>query len=82
MRRLNAGGKVVFGATVLVADGETGEETRYQIVGDLEADIAHNRVAVSSPIARALIGKEEGDVGEIDAPAGIRELEIVTIEYI
>ena len=72
---------MVFGATVTVAD-EEGDETRYQIVGDLEADIKENRIAISSPIARALIGKEEGDVGVVAAPGGERELEIVEVEYI
>ena len=81
VKTLNPGGKVVFGATVTVAD-ETGDETRYQIVGDLEADIKENRIAISSPIARALIGKEEGDVGVVAAPGGDRELEIVEVEYI
>lgn len=80
--KLNAGDKVVFGATVTVADEETGEETRYQIVGDLEADIKHQRIAISSPIARALIGKQEGDVVSVKAPAGDRELEIVSVEYL
>lgn len=78
---LDPGGKVVFGATVTVAD-EDGKETRYQIVGDLEADIKENRIAISSPIARALIGKVEGDVGVVAAPGGERELEIVDVEYI
>ncbi len=81
VKTLNPGGKVVFGATVTVAD-EEGDETRYQIVGDLEADIKENRIAISSPIARALIGKEEGDVGVVAAPGGERELEIVEVEYI
>lgn len=80
--KLNAAGKVVFGATVLVSDEESGEETRYQIVGDLESDLKHNRVAVSSPIARALIGKEEGDVVTLDTPGGKRDLEIVSVEYV
>lgn len=80
VKSLNPGGKVVFGATVTVAD-EEGDETRYQIVGDLEADIKENRIAISSPIARALIGKEEGDVGVVAAPGGDRELEIVEVEY-
>ncbi len=80
--KLNPQGRVVFGTTVTVADEETGEETRYQIVGDLEADLKHNKVAVSSPIARALIGKEEGDVVSVKAPAGDRELEIVEISYV
>ena len=81
VKTLNPGGKVVFGATVTVAD-EEGDETRYQIVGDLEADIKENRIAISSPIARALSGKEEGDVGVVAAPGGERELEIVEVEYI
>jgi len=81
VKALNPGGKVVFGATVTVAD-ENGDETRYQIVGDLEADIKQNRIAISSPIARALIGKEEGDVGVVTAPGGERELEIVDVEYV
>jgi len=80
--KLNPGGKVVFGATVTVADEESGEETRYQIVGDLEADIKHQRIAISSPIARALIGKQEGDVVSVRAPAGDRELEIIAVEYL
>lgn len=80
--KLNPGDKVVFGATVTVADEETGDETCYQIVGDLEADIKQHRIAISSPIARALIGKQEGDVVEVKAPAGNRELEIVSVEYL
>jgi transcription elongation factor GreA len=82
VRKLNAGGKVVFGATVTVADIDSGAETTYQIVGDLEADIKENRIAVSSPIARALIGKEEGDEATLEAPGGNRDLEIVEVEYI
>jgi transcription elongation factor GreA len=80
--RLNPGDKVVFGATVTLSDEETGEETRYQIVGDVEADIKHNRIAVSSPISRALIGHEVGDVVVVRAPAGEREYEIVGVEYV
>ena len=79
---LNVGSKVVFGATVTLSDEETAKEITYQIVGDLEADIKHNRIAVSSPIARALIGQEEGDVVVVRAPAGDREYEIVSVEYI
>ncbi|HLF29852.1 MAG TPA: transcription elongation factor GreA [Xanthomonadales bacterium] len=79
--KLNFGGKVVFGASVTVADQNTGEETTYQIVGDLEADIKHLRIAVSSPIARALIGRMQGDVVVVRAPAGEREYEIVTVSY-
>jgi transcription elongation factor GreA len=80
--KLNAGPRVVFGATVTLSDEETVGEITYQIVGDLEADIKHNRIAVSSPIARALIGQEEGDVVVVRAPAGDREYEIVSVEYI
>jgi transcription elongation factor GreA len=79
--KLNPGGKIVFGTTVTVADEETGEEIHYQIVGDLESDVSKNRIAVSSPIARALIGKYEGDVVSVVAPGGTRELEIVEVEY-
>ncbi len=78
---LNAGSKVVFGATVVLADAETGEEKTYQIVGDLEADIKQGMIAISSPVARALIGKFEGDEVTIDAPAGQREYEIVSVSY-
>ncbi|MBT8059834.1 MAG: transcription elongation factor GreA [Xanthomonadales bacterium] len=79
--KLKPGEKVVFGATVTLADEETGDETRYQIVGDVEADIKKNRIAVSSPISRALIGRETGDVVVVRAPAGDREYEIVDVEY-
>jgi transcription elongation factor GreA len=79
--RLNAGDKVVFGATVPLADVETDEEKRYQIVGDLEADIKLGLIAISSPVARALIGKHEGDSVTIAAPAGEREYEIVSVGY-
>ena len=79
--KLNAGSRVVFGATVTLADVETDEEKRYQIVGDLEADIKRAMIAISSPIARALIGKNEGDSVTIDAPAGQREYEIVSVTY-
>ena len=79
---VNANGKVVFGATVDVADEETGDELSYQIVGDDEADIKNNMISISSPIARALIGKEEGDVVEVQTPGGMRSLEIVEIKYI
>ncbi|BDU16855.1 MULTISPECIES: transcription elongation factor GreA [Lysobacter] len=78
---LNAGSRVVFGATVELADTETDEERRYQIVGDLEADIKLGLIAISSPVARALIGKHEGDTITIDAPGGTREYEIVGVSY-
>ncbi|KPN20360.1 transcription elongation factor GreA [Luteimonas terrae] len=80
--KLNAGDKVVFGATVVIADSETDEEKRYQIVGDLEADIKQGLIAISSPVARAMIGKHEGDSISIDAPGGSREYDIVSVEYI
>ena len=80
--KLNAGSRIVFGATVTLADVETDEEKRYQIVGDLEADIKLGMIAISSPVARALIGKHEGDAITIDAPAGQREYEIVGVEYV
>ena len=79
--RLDAGDKVVFGATVTIADVETDEEKRYQIVGDLEADIKLGLIAISSPVARALIGKHAGDVVTIEAPGGTSEVEIVEVSY-
>ena len=79
--KLDPGDKVVFGASVTLSDEETAEETTYQIVGDVEADIKHNRIAVSSPISRALIGRQVGDVVVVRAPAGEREYEIVEVEY-
>jgi transcription elongation factor GreA len=78
---LNAGDKVVFGATVVVVDCDTDEEKTYQIVGDLEADIKQSLIAISSPVARALIGKSEGDAITIEAPGGTREYEIVAVRY-
>lgn len=79
--KVDHGTRVVFGATVHLADEESGAEQVYQIVGELEADIQHNRLSISSPIARALIGKDEGDVVEVRAPGGIREFEIVSVTY-
>jgi len=79
---LDVGGKAVFGATVEIEDLESGERVRYQIVGDVEADIRANRISVSSPVARALIGKASGDVVEVQAPAGIREYEVLDVSYI
>ena len=78
---LNAGSRVVFGATVRLANTETDEERTYQIVGDLEADIKQGLIAISSPVARALIGKHEGDVVTIEAPGGTHEYEIVGVAY-
>lgn len=79
---VDANGKVVFGSTVEVADEETGDELTYQIVGEDEADIKNNKISFSSPIARALIGKEQDDVVEIQTPGGLRSLEILEIKYI
>jgi transcription elongation factor GreA len=73
--------KVVFGATVELLDLDSDDEVTYQIVGDGEADIRQGLISVSSPIARALIGKEEGDVAEVQAPGGQREYEIVAVRY-
>ena len=77
----NAGGKIVFGATVVLLDVESDKEVTYQIVGAMEADIKLNLISITSPIARALIGKIEGDVVKVQAPAGVREYEIVQVEY-
>jgi len=74
-------GRVVFGCSVTLVDAETESEVAYQIVGDIEADINENRIAISSPIARALIGKEEGDDVVVEAPAGTREYVITGVEY-
>ncbi|HEY9279772.1 MAG TPA: transcription elongation factor GreA [Eoetvoesiella sp.] len=79
---LDVEGQAVFGATVEIEDLESGERVTYQIVGDVEADIRANRISVSSPVARALIGKSEGDVVEVKAPAGIREYEVLGVSYI
>lgn len=79
---LNANGKVVFGATVVLANEDTGDEVTYQIVGEDEADIKANMISVGSPIARALIGKEEGDVAEVKTPGGVRSFEIVEVRYL
>ncbi|GAB1596034.1 transcription elongation factor GreA [Lysobacter claricitrinus] len=80
--KLNAGSRVVFGATVQLADVDTDEEKSYQIVGDLEADIKQGLIAISSPVARALIGKSEGDTVTIEAPGGTREYEILSVRYV
>ncbi|MGQ0502821.1 MAG: transcription elongation factor GreA [Panacagrimonas sp.] len=80
--KIEARGKVIFGTTVQVADADTGEEYRYQIVGDDEADSRQGLISYNSPIARALIGKVEGDVVEVAAPGGLRELEVVAIQYV
>jgi len=80
--RLAAGGKVVFGATVNLEDQDDGNKVVYQIVGDAEADIRNGWISVSSPIARALVGKQEGDVVDVVAPNGTRSYEIVSVKYV
>ena len=79
---LNAGTRVVFGATVELAECETGDEVTYQIVGDLESDIKLGRISISSPISRALIGKHEGDTITIEAPGGQRDYDIIAVRYV
>jgi transcription elongation factor GreA len=78
---VDAGGKVVFGATVELEDEASGAAVTYQIVGEDEADLKLGLVNIGSPIARALIGKEEGDVAEVQAPGGVRRYEIVAVRY-
>ena len=78
---LTAGDKIVFGATVELVEGDSDEEVTYQIVGDLEADIKRGLISISAPIARALIGKNEGDSVDIIAPNGTRSYEIVAVRY-
>ena len=78
---LDAGGKVVFGATVLLLDLNTDEEKTYQIVGVDEADLKHGKISVTSPVARALIGKMEGDEVALEAPGGTHEFEILEVRY-
>ncbi len=80
--QVHANGKVVFGATVDLADADTGDEVTYQIVGEDEADIKQGMISVTSPIARALIGKREGDVATVQAPGGVREFDICAVRYI
>lgn len=79
---LDADGRIVFGTTVLLTDLDNEEEKTYQIVGDDEADIKLGKVSINSPIARALIGKVEGDVAEVMDPGGIREYEVLEVRYL
>ena len=79
--KVDAGGRVVFGATVELEDEKTGDAVTYQIVGEDEADLKLGLINISSPIARALIGKEEGDVAEVQAPGGVKRYEIVSVRY-
>ncbi len=79
---LDTDGRVVFAATVDLEDLESGEKVSYQIVGDDEADVSSGRISVSSPIARALIGKHVGEVAEVRAPGGLREYEVLDVRYL
>ena len=79
---IDADGRCVFGATVELEDAGSGESVTYQIVGDDEADIKQGKISISSPIARALIGKSAGDVAEVRAPAGVRKYEILDVKYV
>ena len=79
---VDAGGRIVFGATVDLEDEKTGDAVTYQIVGEDEADLKQGLINISSPIARALIGKEEGDTAEVQAPGGLRRYEVVAVRYI
>ncbi|MFO1283254.1 MAG: transcription elongation factor GreA [Burkholderiales bacterium] len=78
---VDADGRVVFGATVEIEDVASGEVSRYQIVGDDEADIKAGKISVNSPIARALIGKSEGDTVEVRAPGGVKSYEVLSVDY-
>ncbi len=79
---LDAGGKIVFGATVELIDADTGDEFTYQIVGEDEADIGQGLLSVNSPIARALIGKYEGDEVTVQTPGGTKTFEIISVKYV
>ncbi|MCU0734665.1 MAG: transcription elongation factor GreA [Methylotetracoccus sp.] len=80
--KVNADGKVVFGATVELEDLDTEATVCYQIVGEDEADIKESRISVSSPIARALIGKRQGDIATVQAPGGVKDYEILDVKYL
>ena len=80
-KSLDADGRVVFGSTVDLEEEDSGSKVTYQIVGDDEADIKKGKISISSPIARALIGKVEGDVAEVQAPGGIKSYEITGVRY-
>ena len=79
---LDAGGRIVFGATVQLEDEDSGDQVTYQIVGEDEADLKQGLINVGSPIARALIGKEEGDTAEVQAPGGVRHYEVIAVRYV
>jgi transcription elongation factor GreA len=79
---LQAGGRVVFGSTVDLEEEASGAEVTYQIVGDDEADLKLGLISISSPIARALIGKEAGEVAEVNAPGGVKRYEVIEVRYV
>ena len=81
-KTLKTDGRCVFGATVVLEDINNGDVVTYQIVGDDEANIRQRKVSISSPIARALIGKSSGDIAEVQAPGGVREYEVIEVQYI
>ncbi|NRF69952.1 transcription elongation factor GreA [Aquincola sp. S2] len=81
-KAVDAGGRVVFGATVDLEEEASGQEVTYQIVGEDEADLKKGLISISSPIARAMIGKEAGDVAEVQAPGGLKRYEIVEVRYV
>jgi transcription elongation factor GreA len=81
-KTLAADGRCVFGSTVVLEDTNSGDVVTYQIVGEDEADIKKRKISISSPIARALIGKSSGDMAEVQAPGGVREYEVVEVQYI
>ena len=80
--KIAATGKVVFGATVTIADEDSGDETTYQIVGEDEADLKLGKISVLSPISRALIGKDTGDVASVNSPSGVKGYEIIKVEHL
>lgn len=79
---VDSGGRVVFGATIQILDLESDEEISYQIVGDDEADVKVRKISVNTPVARSLIGKQVGDVVEVKVPSGIKEYEIINVDFI
>ena len=81
-KTISADGRCVFGSTVVLEDTKNGDVVTYQIVGDDEANIRECKISISSPIARALIGKYSGDIAEVQAPGGVREYEVVNVQYI
>jgi len=81
-KTISADGRCVFASTVVLEDTNNGDVVTYQIVGDDEANIRERKISISSPIARALIGKYSGDIAEVQAPGGVREYEVVNVQYI